>query len=576
MNRFISLILISFCATATLSAQSSEAEFILLQKDYVLHADGSSDLTCRQVVKYLTHYSFNSLYGETFIVYDPRYQSLEIKECYTIQADRTRIEAPFNAFNEVLPRFAADAPAHNHLREMVVTHTGLEIGATAYLEYTLHTKAGYHPEFDQVLALQESSPIKEYRVSVSLPEAKKLQYRNHGITLSPKISRRAGIQRYEWTFRSLSATSKDAYQPADGSNVPRLLLSTWASQEAALQWLAAQQSRESIALPVSKPTEVYDYIINRIAYTPVPLAHTGYNFREPSQVFQTASGTAIEKAALMLAVAYNMGVPARLVAIYPTYMNDTSFGSLAAIESFAVAISIGQGNYFLTSMTDFQPVSLDQSRPGFLYVSVERPPQNFVAKLQNQATLSANIQLGSQSFSGKLSVNGAFYPLLSLMDSENNALGLLSGVRASAKDGVQADNEHFSLTLTAKTAARENQGYHSLLLPEVRGGANNWNMRNLTSQRPCWLEIPYPVNESYTYTVTAPQGAQFVNPPMQLQREYSIGKVSLLCEPQTDGSLKITRQLQIHKNWIAPADYAKFAELMKIWGTENCRTVVWK
>ena len=578
MNRIISLIFLSLCATAMLSAQSSEAEFILLQKDYVIHADGSSDLTCRQEVKYLSHYSFNSLYGETFIIYNPRYQSLKIKESYTIQNDGTRIDAPFNAFNEVLPAFAANAPAHNHLREMVVTHTGLEIGAKAYLEYTLHTKAGYQPEFDQVLTLQEASPIKEYRVSVTVPNTKTLQYRNHGITLSPRTSRKADISRYDWTFRNIPATSKDAYQPADGSNTPRLLLSTWASQAAALQWLASKQSRESVALPVSKATEVYEYIINCIDYTPVPLAHTGYSLRQPSQVYQTAYGTAIEKAALMLAVAYQRGVPARLIAIYPTYMDDKSFGSLAAIESFAVAINLSPGESFLTSMTNHQPVSLDQARPGFLYLSVENPPQHFPAKTQNQAAFSADIQLDSPqaSLTATLNFQGAFYPLLSIIDSENQALGLLSGLRAGAMNNLKADNDALSVGLTAKANVRENQGYYSLLLPEARGGANNWNLRNLTSQRQSWLEIPYPINESYSYIIKAPQGAAFVNPSLQIQKEYAIGKVSLICELQKDGSLKITRQLQIHKTWIAPSDYARFAELMKIWGTENYRTVVWK
>jgi hypothetical protein len=56
------------------SAQTSEADFLLLQKDYVLYPDGSSDMHCRQVVTYNTHVSFNRLYGETFIVYNPQQQ----------------------------------------------------------------------------------------------------------------------------------------------------------------------------------------------------------------------------------------------------------------------------------------------------------------------------------------------------------------------------------------------------------------------------------------------------------------------------------------------------------------------
>jgi len=54
-------------------------------------------------------------------------------------ADGKKVETPSNAFNEILPSFAAGAPAFNGLRDMVITHTGLERGAVINLDYTLHT-----------------------------------------------------------------------------------------------------------------------------------------------------------------------------------------------------------------------------------------------------------------------------------------------------------------------------------------------------------------------------------------------------------------------------------------------------
>lgn len=118
-----------------LSAQ--EAEFVKLSKYYTLHEDGSQEFRCAKELTLFTHTAMNSTYGETFIVYNPDFQKLKIHTCYTKQKDGTIIQAPENAFVEVLPRFAADAPAFNQLKEMVVVHTGLDIGSTIYLDYSI-------------------------------------------------------------------------------------------------------------------------------------------------------------------------------------------------------------------------------------------------------------------------------------------------------------------------------------------------------------------------------------------------------------------------------------------------------
>ena len=84
---------------------------------------------------------------------------LKIHESYTRQKDGNIVKTPENAFVEVLPSAAADAPAYNGLKEMVVVHTGLELGATIYLDYSVITRPGYLPELDVCEQIEELSPI---------------------------------------------------------------------------------------------------------------------------------------------------------------------------------------------------------------------------------------------------------------------------------------------------------------------------------------------------------------------------------------------------------------------------------
>jgi hypothetical protein len=121
----ISLI-ISSCQSNNLE-QESDAIYKSIKKIYTLNADGSANYQYQHQLKYITHFSFNRLYGESFIVYNPDQQELKINKAETKMVDGKIVPSPENAFNEILPRFAAGAPPFNHLREMVVTHAVLEL-----------------------------------------------------------------------------------------------------------------------------------------------------------------------------------------------------------------------------------------------------------------------------------------------------------------------------------------------------------------------------------------------------------------------------------------------------------------
>ena len=114
-----------------------------------------------------------------------------------------------SAFVEVLPAGAADAPAYNRLKEMVIVHTGLELGATIYLDYSVISKAGYLPAIDVCKPLEESSPIKEYSLTFNLPASVIPHYALLQLKAQPQKSQRQDRQQLKWTFRNLPARSRE-------------------------------------------------------------------------------------------------------------------------------------------------------------------------------------------------------------------------------------------------------------------------------------------------------------------------------------------------------------------------------
>ena len=319
------LIISAFAIFAALgaSAQKSDATLNSVTETYTLNPDGSIDYDYSKSLTYNTPFAFNSLFGETFIVYNPEFQKLKINDCYTIQGDGTRIDAPANAFNEVLPSAAANSAAYNGLREMVVTHTGLETGATANLSYTIKGTPDGTPtlDIDRVIPVQ-GADIKEYKIVVNLPEGSKdLVWSVDGGKVSPVVKGNS----YTWTFRNVPAASGDAYSPSGNGGMLRLTATTAGSLAEDLAPLTVETFDECVLPGVvsdtmsvaEKVAAVQKFMRTRIASGNVTPDLTGYRLRQCSDVIASAYGTPAEKAAAMAKILRSEGANAQMVVVFP-------------------------------------------------------------------------------------------------------------------------------------------------------------------------------------------------------------------------------------------------------------------
>ena len=222
-NIFITLILCVFSAIDSFAGPEAEFRKVLISWNVL--ENGSVEMNYCKELKLNTHNSFNNLYGETFIVYDPLYQSVKVNKSYTVQADGNVIVTPQNAFNEVLPRDAADAPAYNHLKELVITHTGLETGATIYLDYTVTSKPEYLPALDFDLSLEELSPVREALVTVTVPSGMHVNETLYG-NPSRKFQKEQNKDIYLYVFKNIPARPAETLMPADSTGA-RVVMNTY-------------------------------------------------------------------------------------------------------------------------------------------------------------------------------------------------------------------------------------------------------------------------------------------------------------------------------------------------------------
>ena len=217
------------CIAAAVAANAqSDATLNSVTEIYTLKPDGSVDYDYSKSITYHTHHSFFSLFGETFVVYNPEYQKLKINDSYTVQKNGKKVVSPANAFNEVLPSAAANSADYNGLKEMGITHTGLEPDATTYLSYTIEGTPDGAPslDIDRIIPVQ-GADIKEYKIVVNVPEGVKLNWSLLGSDVKPAISGNT----YTWTFHNVPVAVGEPNSPVNNSGMLRLSATSAGSLE---------------------------------------------------------------------------------------------------------------------------------------------------------------------------------------------------------------------------------------------------------------------------------------------------------------------------------------------------------
>lgn len=521
-----------------LTAQATpEARFGKLSKTYTLHADGSQELRVQKELTLYTHAAMNSLYGETFIVYNPQYQQLEIHDSYTQQKDGTIIRTPANAFVEVLPSAAANAPAYNGLKEMVVVHTGLELGATICLDYSIKSQAGYLPELDICCPIKELSPIDEFTFRIEVPEGKTLHYELLNASARPAEVNKDGMKSITWKLKNVKPrpysypslrSSLGLVQQAASGMMPVLVASTWTNYADALKALTRQFAAGDRTVVENKLTELkqvaqkdstdlrtaiaaYMDGLYRSNQCKVSLGEAGYRLRPASEIIRSAYGTQAELVNLDVTLQKAAGLKAEVAvcALRPSVADNCGLGSIVSV----VAKS-------------------DATPKGVALQGTEE------ARLQSYMTVT------------DLQAQPLELPFRSIQGTQQDVLEVKADNSQSLPDGWQV----VSLKPT------------SVALPLYAYAVNTTIRENIL--------LPQTVTMTSKTQVKLPAGTSW-SPKADKELTNKCGKVSFTYCSDADG-VTVTRSISITQQLLTPQTYRDFYALMAEWRDTNNHTLLLK
>jgi len=593
-------VLFNSCDKPAKEQKQGDALFQKITQTYTLNPDGSMDYNYQHELDLYTHFSFNRLYGETFIVYNPDHQKLEINRSETETAEGKMIPSPDNAFNEVLPRFAEGAPPYHQLREMVVTHTGLEKNSTIFVDYTIQSDAGYKPFLMENAVLSQTSPVKEMVIKVRFPKDKELNYQLLNAEENLNISNKGDMKEYKWVFTNLDATSKEDQQPAYHEHLPRLLFST-ADFEKATSWFMDQFSYElppTIEGGVKEALQgkenkmdsilaVRDMVVNHINHFDIPLEYKGYTLHSNEDVLEYNGGTTFEKTVLLASILQKMGVEATPATIIPDRLHSKEMGNLKTWQEYYVRIHHQDKPIYLSAVHESRynnlyehagevHILLNDDQGEAEVVNVEQPVSK--KHLEGSFTLSPSLNIKGEVTA---TMTHCENPYLQMQKNKEAVKSVLSpGFPAASLteytiDKMMPQESRISYQVQQRLSPDQQNGYRFISLPQTETGLDHSHLDVLTGERESPFAISWPVDVRYQYTIDLPESMELVTGETEIEKSGDIGQVSIKIEKE-GGKVSVDRHVKINKGIISSEEYPTFREMVSLWKKDDYKTLTLK
>jgi len=603
-KHIISCLIAGLISTALVFAQettATDAVFRNLVKEYTLNSDGSWDYHYSHTLQIHTYYAFHSLYGEDFIVYNPNYQKLTINKSVTTMADATKVPGPQNAFNELLPSFAVNAPAFNHLREMAVTHTGLERGAIIDFDYTLHSSKEHAYAFAGNEVFMMSSPVESLTFILRVPGGVNLSYVQYNFDAKPVITKEGNRTTYQWVLKNLPASSREDFRPKDLSGRPRIVFSATKNAGKVFQAFSSQKSftlaidgklkyRTEGLKKENKPQlqtmlAVQDIVANEINYHPVPLSYAAFRVRTATEVFESNGGSEAEKAVLMASMLKALDIPAEVVAVLPERFFDAKTSNLMQVERFLVKALPGSSDPFYLSplQTDtYDQVNTLGGKKLALIRAAETPEwikeKPLIAELETAGSLLLDETMQIKG-NLNLTLTGRFNPYLKMTQDSSYIKKLTAGafssaeIKSSALNRFDRDMLKAEFTVNSSSNVKELAEHFMMEIPELNYGVKDWRMTELVSIRTEPLILPFPVSESYRFSITLPEGMELITQEQNLTVQKGYGKIQIRI--QQDGrTVDIVKSLSLNSTEISLQEYEDFRSFINTWNNKKYKELV--
>lgn len=569
----------------------TDGRYLNLTQTWILNTDGTMVYKYDHTLKYLTYDAFHDLYGEDFIVYNQSFQKLKVERSVTTMKDGKKISSPSNAYNDVLPHQAVGSGYFSGLREMIVTHTGLECDATVDFAYSITTDVKGLP-FGKRVVLPRQEPIDNYKIIVKVPTGTELQYRMSELRLAPEITKEKGYDVYTWNIGSIKEAPLDRWAPEAGLWLPTLWFGTAPNMFRITEWLTNQESfKTKVQNPdlmkrvvelvkdcpntESKVFAIRDYINGQVRTMDVSPDLQGYQFRTPTQIWQQANGTQVEKTLLLCAVLNELDINAQVIGIVSEKEQSTVAASLEQFNRFLVRVNVNQDDALYVDACGQVTGNVMYRFPGSWFVLLDPAAENFrkweagsyLGTFKGNGTLKIDDQLTA---TGLISVKSMFalnsFPLSS---TDNKALAKLfsSSLPAAAisetkvlKNFIRETTGEVNIKW-GKALAEVTTNEYSFVIPQSVASITNWSLLPwLNTDRVAPVNLTNPFSEYVELKVELPDGYTLEN-PKNIKIENDFGSMIVLFVQQGN-TITIKRGMEILPAIIPTASFQDFRAML--------------
>lgn len=334
MKKLLFITIAALMSGMAMAQNQPDAEYNLIRRSYTINNDGSMDINFRKEIKLLRNRAITAYAdkGETFITYNPDFETLTINECYTIMADGTKVVTPQNAFVEQLPSECTDCGRLNGIREMAIVHTALEYNCVIVLDYTIHRNSGLYVER---FNYQQDCPVKRYEV----------RYPDGHTEVQTNVEQ----------------TVNDAYMPVrtdydvefQRGTMPQYVAEQSLPAAATLLSSLKQANRKAYA------EAIRDWVVDYVHLNPVDLSHVNYAMTPAATVFNSNCGTALDKTGLLAALLNQAGFNANIIDNSINVFGDRPMEVEISIEGKSYRLTATEKSVLMTqaAKADAQAVS---------------------------------------------------------------------------------------------------------------------------------------------------------------------------------------------------------------------------
>lgn len=556
--------------------KDADAVFLSMSKEYTLSLDGSQEYIYRQKLRLQSPASFNSMYGDSHIFYDPNYQECNVLLAETVNSMEKVISGK-NAINDILPSNAKHSAYYNRLREKVVSHLGTEVGAVVNFDYIIKSNKDRKPALFEKIIIPASSPIRDFKIVVKLPESVNLKFYLFGSSIKPIISQEDNCRIFTWVFKDLPAMKHQSGEPVFRNDVPCLIFST--TKDDSLQhFLSASKLNdsdtsffkpivESVKKTLKKGDKLFlklqDEVIDNIAFSNVSFSNASYRARSPKTVWTDASGNMIEKCFLLSELLKTAGYESEVLAAYPEQLINNSKSNPDFWTNCYVSAKMGDQSYLLSVIKkNTYDSSLDIN--GFRLYGVMSGKEYKYSSEKNIIKLEGTINMFSRTnikSNLNLVVGGKYaYKFMKngfLKSNINNCYKILPKKDTSRvcmiADAVSTDNNVAKL--------------FSYDLPVYKGGFSINRLPILLADRRAPLNINNTVDECYDYKLRVGKWYRPIDKDTTISIKNSVGELLISTNTILKSRYIISykRHLKLNKQIISVEDYKKFKELMDVW-----------